>query len=414
MSQLLLHNARLILNDGIKRGGVIVREGRIAQVFSDQQTPAGFGAADTVDLSGAYLAPGMIDIHIHGSAGVDAQNASDDALQTLSDFLLTEGVTGYFATFVPTDESGYQQAIAAVESFIAAQRNAAQQGQPRGAQILGIHFEGPFVSRHRCGALKTEHFRTYDGDPRSLDLFTANRTDGLAYARLMTLAPEVAGGLDLIRELTTRGTRPFIGHTDADAATLDAAFEAGARHITHFPNALAPLHHRKPGTIAWSLLRDDVTIDCIADFHHVHPMMLRLMTKAKTPHRMALISDAIQPAGLGDGTFKVWDIEIAVKDGLTALVEGPGAGTIAGSVITMREALRNITRTGVSLSDAARMASSIPARAASLDDYGLIEAGKRADLIAFDDNFTVQLALIGGAVALNKEHDRIADPSPSL
>jgi N-acetylglucosamine-6-phosphate deacetylase len=151
------------------------------------------------------------------------------------------------------------------------------------------------------------------------------------------------------------------------------------------------------------LLRDDVTIDCIADFHHVHPMMLRLIAKAKTPRRLALISDAIQPAGLGDGTFKVWDIPIAVKDGLTALVEGPGAGTIAGSVITMRDALRNITRTGVSLADAAHMASVIPARAAGLDDYGLIEAGRRADLIAFDDDFTVQRALVGGAVAFDRE-----------
>jgi N-acetylglucosamine-6-phosphate deacetylase len=400
MTDILLHNARLILNHGIERGGVIVREGRIAQVFGDQQTPAGFAAVDTIDLNGAYLAPGMMDIHIHGSAGVDVQNATPDELQTLSDFLLTEGVTGYFATFVPTDERGYEQAIAAVESLIAAQRNAVCQGQARGAQILGIHFEGPFVSRNRCGALMTEHFRTYDGDPRALDLFSNNRTDGLAYGRLMTLAPEVAGGLDLIRELTTRGVRAFIGHTEADTATLDSAFAAGARHITHFPNALAPLHHRKPGTIAWGLLRDDVTIDCIADFHHVHPMMLRLMAKAKTPHRVALISDAIQPAGLGDGTFKVWDIPIAVKDGLTALVEGPGAGTIAGSVITMRQALRNITETGVSLADAAHMASLTPARAAGLDDYGLIEAGKRADLIAFDDQFTVQLALVSGTLAL--------------
>jgi N-acetylglucosamine-6-phosphate deacetylase len=132
--------------------------------------------------------------------------------------------------------------------------------------------------------------------------------------------------------------------------------------------------------------------------------MLRLMAKAKTAHRMALISDAIQPAGLGDGTFKVWDINIAVKDGLTALVDGPGAGTIAGSVITMREALHNITRTGVPLHDAARMASAVPACAAGIDnDYGLIKIGKRADLIAFDDHFNVQMALVGGAVAFNKE-----------
>jgi N-acetylglucosamine-6-phosphate deacetylase len=398
MTQLLLHNARLILDDGIERGGVLIRDGRIAQVFTGEQTPTGFSADEAIDLNDAHLAPGMIDIHIHGSAGVDVQNASDEQLQALSEFLLSEGVTGYFATFVPTDERGYQEAIAATETFIAAQRAARQRGEVRGAQVLGIHFEGPFVSRKRCGALKTEHFRNYDGDPRAIQVFTGSGESNLSYARLMTLAPEVDGGLDLIRELAAKGVRAFIGHTEADPETLDAALAAGARHITHFPNALTPLHHRKPGAIAWGLLRDDVTIDCIADFHHVHPLMLRLMMQAKTAHRMALISDAIQPAGLGDGTFKVWDINIAVKDGLTALVDGPGAGTIAGSVITMREALRNITQTGVPLHDAAHMASSVPARAAGIDDeYGLIKIGKRADLIVFDDDFNMQLALVGGA-----------------
>jgi len=398
----LLHNAKLILDGGIQHGGLVIRDGRIAEIFTAERAPTGFSANAAIDLRGAHLAPGLIDIHIHGSAGVDVQAASGEQLQALSEFLLAEGVTGYFATFVPTDERGYQEAIGAIESFIAAQRQAEASGQARGARLLGIHFEGPFVSRHRCGALKTAHFRTYDGDRRSLQVFTGSGESHSAYPRLMTLAPEISGGLDLIRALSAGGVRPFIGHTDADLDTLDAALEAGARHITHFPNALAPLHHRKPGTIAWGLLRDDVTIDCIADFHHVHPLMLSLMAKAKTASRMALISDAIQPAGLGDGTFKVWDIEIAVKDGLTALVEGPGAGTIAGSVITMREALRNITRTGVTLADAVRMASAVPARVAGLGgDYGLLAAASRADLIAFDDDFKVQVALVGGTVAFD-------------
>ena len=397
MTQLILHNARLVLDNGIEHGGLFIRDGRIAQVFTDARPPAGLSVGETVDLGGAYLAPGMIDIHIHGSAGVDVQDASHEQMQTLSDFLLAEGVTGYFATFVPTDERGYQEAIAAVESFIVAQRR----GEAGGAQVLGIHFEGPFVSRNRCGALKTEHFRTYDGDRRSLQVFIGDGESNPRYARLMTLAPEVEGGLELIRELMASGVRPLIGHTEAEPETLDRALGAGARHITHFPNALMPLHHRKPGAVAWGLLRDEVTVDCIADLHHVHPLMLRLMAKAKTARRMALISDAIQPAGLGDGTFRVWDINIAVKGGLTALVDGPGAGTIAGSVITMREALRNITQAGVPLDDAARMASWVPARVAGLDDYGLIQEGRRADLIAFDDDFNVLTAIVGGSVAFD-------------
>ena len=403
MAELLLFNARVILNDRIQLGGVLAREGRIVEVFTGARKPAGIAAPETVDLAGAYLAPGMIDIHIHGSAGVDVQNASRDQLATLSEFLLAEGITGYFATFVPTDERGYEQAIAAVEQFINEQAAAAARDHGRrGARLLGIHFEGPFVSRNRCGALKLDHFRTYDGDPRSIRVFTANRQGTPAYPRLMTLAPEIDGGIALVRDLTAAGVRAFIGHTEASPETLDAAFEAGARHITHFPNALTPLHHRNPGAIAWALVRDDVTIDCISDLHHVHPLMLRLMVHAKTARRTALISDAIGPAGLGDGTFTVWDVRIAVKDGLTALVDGPGAGTIAGSVITMREALRNMTGTGISLQEAACMAATVPARVAGIDrEYGSIETGKAADLVAFDDDFNVRLTVAGGAVARN-------------
>jgi N-acetylglucosamine-6-phosphate deacetylase len=215
----------------------------------------------------------------------------------------------------------------------------------------------------------------------------------------MTLAPEIQGGLELTRELTRNGVRAFIGHSQADPVTLDLAFEGGSRHITHFPNALDPLHHRKPGAVAWGLLRDDVTLDCVADFHHVHPLMLRLIYQSKSADRMALISDAIKPAGLGDGEFSVWGEGITVRNGRTALARQPGEDTIAGSVITMRQALKNIVDLGVPVHEAVRMASLVPARAAGVESQlGSIKEGLRADLIAFDDEFTVRSALIGGSL----------------
>jgi N-acetylglucosamine-6-phosphate deacetylase len=265
--------------------------------------------------------------------------------------------------------------------------------------MLGIHFEGPFVSAHRCGALHRAHFRTYDGDARSIELFTggSSEEEKSRIICLMTLAPEVEGGLELTRALSRRGVRVFIGHSQAEPETLDLAAEAGAHHITHFPNALDPLHHRKPGAVAWGLVRDDVTIDCIADFHHVHPLMLRLMVQSKGADRMALISDAIMPAGLGDGEFSVWGERIHVRDGRTALARHED--TIAGSVISMRQALKNIVNIGVPLHDAVRMASNIPARAAGIEsDLGSIREGKNADLIAFDDEFNIQSAIIRGAM----------------
>jgi N-acetylglucosamine-6-phosphate deacetylase len=375
---------------------VLVRDGVVAQVFPNDQMPAGLSASESIDLSGAYLSPGLIDIHIHGSAGVDVQAADQSQLATLSQFLFREGVTGYFPTLVPTDERGYIDAVRTISDYIAQQDRTAA-GSP-GARILGIHFEGPFVSEHRCGALQRRHFRTYEGDPRSIEVFTGrNDAAGNSIGRLMTLAPEVAGGLELTRELTRNGVRAFIGHSQADPETLDRAAEAGARHITHFPNALDPLHHRKPGAVAWGLVRHDITIDCIADLHHVHPLMLRMMYQSKGADGMALISDAIKPAGLGDGEFSVWGETIAILNGRTSLARAPGQDTIAGSVITMRQALKNIIDLGVPVHDAFRMATVVPARVAGIDSlYGSIEAGKRADLAAFDEDLSLRLAVIGG------------------
>lgn len=397
MTSLLLYNSVLVLTSGTLRGGVVVQDGRIAGVFAQDQTPGGFSRQESIDLNGAHLAPGLIDIHIHGSAGVDVQATDDSGLAKLSGFLASEGVTGYFATFVPTDDRGYKEAIASISSY---KRKEADSSKPtRGALILGIHFEGPFVSEHRCGALQRNHFRTYEGDPASIEVFTGGSSNkgNSTVARLMTLAPEIHGGLDLTRELAGNDVRVFIGHSQADPDVLDLASEAGARHVTHFPNALEALHHREPGAVAWGLVRNDVTIDCIADLHHVHPLMLRLMYQAKSADRMALISDAIMPAGLGDGEFSVWGEKVTVRNGQTSLAREAGRDTIAGSVITMRQALKNIAGLGVPIHEAVRMASLVPARVVGIDsEYGSIEEGKRADLIAFHEDITIEMSMRAG------------------
>jgi len=397
MSSLVIHNAKLIGQTGIQTGGVLIRDGRIEQVFAENETPAGLSRCELIDLQADYLSAGFIDIHIHGSAGIDVQATDEHGLARLSEFLLSEGVTAYFPTLVPTDDRGYSETLATINSYVQRQ-NQQTNGAPHGARILGVHFEGPFVNEHRCGALRTRFFRSYDGAVRSIEKFTAN---GSELARLMTLAPETNRGLDLIRDLNKSGVRTFIGHSQADPKTLDESAKAGARHITHFPNALDPLHHRKPGAVAWGLVQTEVTLDCIADFHHVDPLMLQLIYQSKGADRIALISDAIMPAGLGDGEFEVWDEKITVRDGRTSLTESPG--TLAGSVITLRQAVKNITDIGVPINDAVRMASSIPARLSGVQsDYGSIEPGKRADLVGFDGDFAVQLAVVHGKVTFSR------------
>jgi N-acetylglucosamine-6-phosphate deacetylase len=411
MNELLLHNAVLVLEQTTDHGGLLLRDGRIAEVFSENFKPRGFGASQTIDLQGALLTAGMIDIHIHGSAGIDVQNTDRDGLIELSRFLVSEGVTGYFATFVPSGDHDYRSAIDAVDSFVDYQYTGAAGRREKVSRILGIHFEGPFVSEHRCGALQRRYFRAYEGDPRTLETFTGVRGDGTRDARvsgslssrLMTLAPETPRGIELTAELARAGVRVFIGHTQADPDTLDLAFTAGAYHITHFPNALEPLHHRKPGAVAWGLVRQDVTVDCIVDLHHVDPLMLKLMYRTKGSAQIALISDAIMPTGLGDGEFLVWGEQITVTDGRTALAEGPAKGTIAGSVISMRQALKNTIGLGIPIPEAVSMATAVPARAAGIDpDRGSISKGKRGDVIAFSDDFEITLAVVDGSIALDR------------
>src|SRR5262249_52750731 len=214
--------------------------------------------------------------------------------------------------------------------------------------------------------------------------------------RLMTIAPEVEGCLELIGLLTARGVKAFIGHSQAQPETLNLALEAGARHITHCPNALDPLHHRRPGAVGWGLVQQDVTLDCIADFQHTDALMLKLIYHCKGSDRVALISDAILPAGLGDGSFTVWGEQISVTKGRTALANSE-SNTIAGSVITMLSALKNMVSIGVPIVEAIKMASLGPARAAGIDQtHGSIAEGKKADLIVLNDDLDPILSVVDG------------------
>jgi len=384
---LVLENAGVILQDReLERSSVVVESGLIASVTDAAPSISG---AETIDLSGMILLPGFIDVHIHGAVGIDVMDASAEQLNDIGVFLASQGVTGWVPTFVPAADEDYARAVEAIA-------NAAQNST--GARVLGVHYEGPFVNSAQCGALHTEFFKTYSGpaDVDSLPL-PANAGDSQGVpVRMITVAPEVDGGIDLIRDLESRGWVISIGHTRATLDVLDRALAAGARHMTHFMNAMAPLHHRAPGPIAWGLAHDDVTFDVIADGIHLDPFMLHLLLKVKGERGISLISDAIAATGKGDGDYQIWGETISVKDGRTS----NAAGSIAGSVITMLDAVRLMRSLDAPYVKLARMAATNPARLLGIDHQcGAIEVGKRADLVALDENGDVKLTLIRGNVA---------------
>lgn len=377
--KLLLQDATVVLPDKtIEHGSVLVEDGYISS-FDESDA----GSAEMIDLGGMTLLPGFIDVHIHGAVGVDVMEATADGLQEVSEFLASQGVTAWVPTFVPGGDENYASGVRAISQAM----------QRDGARVLGVHYEGPFVNLAQCGALHTEYFKTYSG-PEDLDSLPVPENA----VRMITLAPEVSGGVELVRELKARGWVISIGHTRADVKVLDEACAAGARHMTHFMNAMAPLHHRSPGPIAWGLSREDVTFDLIADGIHLDPFMLRLLMKIKSPRGISLISDAIAAAGKGDGDYQIWGETISVKNGRTA----NASGSIAGSVISMLDAVRLMRSLGAGYVELADMASGNPARLLGLDSVcGYIEVGKRADLVVMDHDDKVKLTIIGGEIAFD-------------
>lgn len=384
---LLIRNVRAVLpNRFTEAVDVLIEQGKIARI--SEPGSRGYEPTDCaiVHLEAAVLFPGFIDIHIHGAVGVDTMDAEPKDLERVSEFLASQGVTGWLPTLVPAAAADYARSVSSITETMKSRR---------GARILGVHYEGPFVNSVQCGALRAQFFRSFSN---AADLDDLPLIDQQSAKHMITVAPEIDGGIDLVRELSRRGWLVSIGHTRASFDLLDQARLAGARHMTHFMNAMTPLHHRSPGPVGWGLSHDDVTCDVIADGIHLDLHMLQLLLKLKGVKRLTLISDSIAAAGRGDGNYDIWGETITVKNGRTS----NSRGTIAGSVITMLDAVRMMLSVGATEVDVARLAATNPARLLGIDqERGSIEEGKLADLVAIDSDGTVVLTMIGGAIVFD-------------
>ena len=291
---------------------------------------------------------GLVDLHLHGAFGVDVLTADDAALDRLALGLAARGVEGFVPTLVPVPLAGLAPLMARLSAWIRSRRP----GDGRGAMPLGIHLEGPFVSPNRSGALHRECL--LDGsDPRVVDAFFEAVGD-VPGRPVVTMAPEIAGGLDLVSRFVARGFLVSIGHTEADVPTLDEAARRGARHMTHFGNAMKALHHREAGPLGWGLLRDGVTVDVISDLHHLSPEMLALVRRCKGTHGFAVISDAAPCAGQADGSYSVWGETLTVSDGAVR----NASGGLAGSAALLDECVARLVASGVATEEEAWVAAS--------------------------------------------------------
>lgn len=380
MKSLQLKNATVILpNETAENVSIFIENGLIAEVSERKRE-----TDESFNLEGAKVFAGFIDVHNHGAVGFDVNESTKENLIEIGKFLAQNGVTAWLPTFVPDSDENYRKVIQEINEVVKIQADLPL------AQIVGVHYEGVFANEKMCGALRPEFFKSFtNGDEIS---HLARLENGVHFT---TLAPEIDGGIDLIKELIKQNWIISIGHTKAETETLEKAHAAGAKHLTHFFNAMTGIHHRNLGVAGWGLTNENVTFDIIADDIHVAPEMLKFAVKVKGSEKVSLISDSVAPTGLGDGNFQLWGEEISVIEGKTRNERG----SIAGSVITMLDAVRNMLKLGFTPNQVSRMASANPAKLLGLEKtHGTIEPQKRADLVVLDENEVVKLILVGGKI----------------
>ena len=376
---------------------LFIEDGRISGVSSraQQEIPKNATVIDfTRDLPDAILAPGFVDIHMHGGAGIDVMQASPAELPRLNKFLTTHGVTGYFPTTVaaPLDQTcaALQRLADAIE---AAPSVRASRGEVR-ALPLGIHLEGPFLSHKRRGVHPPENLL----EP-TLQVFERLWQAARGHVRMMTIAPELPGAIEVIAEAVRRNVCVSIGHSDATMEPVKAAMKTGARHATHTFNAMRPLDHREPGILGEVLTSEHLTADIIADGIHVAPEVVKLFLRAKGVEHAVLITDATAAAGMPDGTYQLGPIQVEVKDG-RCTIHGETEGKLAGSVLTMDRAVRNVKQfAGWSLQNSIRAATQNPAAVAGLAHHGQLTPGAEANLVVLSPDGEVRRTIVRGAAS---------------
>lgn len=385
----VLRNVRVITPyRDIARGYISIADGRIVEVGEEPYRNRGdfYG----LSLDGFTIGPGFVDTHIHGSFGVDLSTARVSDVELLSRKLPMFGVT----SFVPTSYTLPRDLLVSFcRNIYSASRSST------GARVVGIHLEGPYINPEKAGAQNPEYARPADIE----ELEELLEVSG-GLLRSVTLAPEIEGGLDLVRYAVSRGVVVQVGHTNASYSKTVEAITLGASKATHLYNAMSGFHHRNPGAALALLQSDGVYLEIIADFIHVAPEVVDFTIRYASHCRVVLVTDSIAAAGMPDGTYRLGGVEIEVSGGVARVA---GRDVLAGSTLTMDRALANILSLGYSLREAFFMASTAPAKSLGLSsEIGLLLPGRRADLVILDRKLNVVATVVGGRIVYVRDEYR--------
>lgn len=363
---------------------VFVESGVISRIEPSSGADEQRGGGRSIDAAGCWVVPGFVDLHLHGALGHDAMDATPEALAAIASFGVRHGVTSILATTM----SASPEAIGAAIENVSACRRAGG-----ASTILGLHLEGPYLSRDHRGAQPEAALRS--PDPAEYERWLES-----GEVSLITVAPELPGALRLIEAGRAKGVMFAAGHSGASFEATLAAIDCGLSHATHVFNGMAPLHHRQPGVLGAVLADERVSAHAILDGVHLHPAAAKILVRAKGAERVALISDAMRATGLGNGTYDLGGDPITVQDG----VARTAARGLAGSTLTLDQAVRNAVAWGLGIREAVAMATLAPAAAIGLGGRkGVLAAGADADIVLLDDELQVWLTIVGGRVAFERD-----------
>ena len=380
----IIKNCRLFdAEDDKQMTSIVIENGVISQVG---QTEPNAACDNMLDAQGRIIAPGFIDVHIQGAGGADVLDSTPEALEGISQTCARFGTTGFLATTVFKPNQDNRHLAFAAE---AVGRNLS------GANLLGIHLEGPFISPEKKGMIQPDCLC-----PPSLRVLDEiqDMTDG--HLRMMTIAPELAGGLPIVGRLVESGTVASFGHSNATYEQTIDGFDAGISHVTHLFNAMPSIHHRSPGPLVAIFQADNITAQLITDGVHIHPAVLGLTFGTLGPQRTIVITDGMQAIGLGDGRFIYNGIKYESKDGTARYKDG----TLIGTALGLNQMLsRFMAFTGCPLASAIRTVTENPARLLGIDDKkGTIAPGKDADLVLLEDDLSISATMVGGKIVFEK------------
>ncbi|QHW29714.1 N-acetylglucosamine-6-phosphate deacetylase [Paenibacillus rhizovicinus] len=381
MSVCIIRNVRLLSETEPVWSDVLIRDGQITEICHDREDR--FAACESgmeVDGKGQLLIPGMIDVHIHGADGFDMMDGTLQSLEAVSHACARTGCTSFLATSVSSSMDDLMGMLSSVSRFI---------GKEQGARIAGVHIEGPYLNAKRKGMQNERYLRHPNVDEMKAILENAGQL-----IRMVTLAPELPGGMEMVSFLKEQGIVVSVAHSDATYEEARQAFQCGASHVTHCFNGMRPIHHREPGVVVAAFEEDHVSVQAIVDGVHLHPAIVRMLYREKGADKMVLITDALQAMGLGDGSYLFGGHRVTVSQGVAKLEDG----TLASSTVTMNEALAKTVQAGIPLKDAVRMATETPATVLGMTRKGRIAPGMDADLVLMDDCFNVLWTMVDGEI----------------